>query len=216
MAGRVTGHKVDALPSAVEAPTAGTADAAPSPTAALPTVTPDADAVTLWASAPDSDSTGFRDGWTSRVSCSFQRGKTNAASTSVADPVHTTKEHHTGRTLEEAYLGSKVQDGAAPMTSTGRTVGRESLHEVGHVNTIEAGDSDWVIVEHKELPTLPTYPGGAIDFLRLDLDHVELVPYEAWWSCYFYRQYYEGDGDARGADKANMASRHAQLARFLE
>ncbi|EJK54603.1 hypothetical protein THAOC_25751 [Thalassiosira oceanica] len=198
----------------VEAPTAGSADAALSPTAALPTVAPDADTVPLWASAPDSDSTGFRDGWTSRMSCSRRGGKTNAASTSVADPVHTNKDHHTGRTLEEAYLGSKVQDGAAPMTSTGGTAGRESMDVVGHVNTIEAGDSDWVIVEHKELPTLPTYPGGAIDFIRLDLDHVELV--KDWMPVYFHEQYYEGDGDARGADEANMASRHTKLARFLE
>ncbi|EJK61894.1 hypothetical protein THAOC_17529 [Thalassiosira oceanica] len=51
------------------------ADAALSPTAALPTVAPDADTVTLWASAPDSDSTRFRDGWTSRVSCSHQSGR---------------------------------------------------------------------------------------------------------------------------------------------
>ncbi|EJK72757.1 hypothetical protein THAOC_05677, partial [Thalassiosira oceanica] len=33
---------------------------------------------------------------------------------------------------------------------------------------------------------------------------------------YFHEQYYEGDGDARGADEANMASRHAKLLRFLE
>ncbi|EJK76863.1 hypothetical protein THAOC_01349, partial [Thalassiosira oceanica] len=44
--------------SRYEAPTAGTADATLSPTATLPTVTPDADTVPLWASAPDSDSTG--------------------------------------------------------------------------------------------------------------------------------------------------------------
>ncbi|EJK51597.1 hypothetical protein THAOC_29215, partial [Thalassiosira oceanica] len=29
-------------------------------------------------------------------------------------------------------------------------------------------DEDWVIVEHNDFPTLPTYPGGAIDFSRLE------------------------------------------------
>ncbi|EJK61819.1 hypothetical protein THAOC_17622 [Thalassiosira oceanica] len=207
---------LDQAPPQVEALTAGSADAALLPTAALPTVEPDADTVPLWASAPDSDSTGFRDGWTSRVSCSRRGGKTNAASTSVADPAHTNKDHHTGRTLKEAYLGSKVQDGAAPMTLTGGTAGRESMDVVGHVNTIDAGDSDWVIVEHKELPTLPSYPGGAIDFIRLDLDHVELVPHEAWMQFYFYSQHYEGGVEGRLAHDANMASRHAKLTRFLE
>mmetsp|Transcript_36540 Transcript_36540/g.82203 ORF Transcript_36540/g.82203 Transcript_36540/m.82203 type:complete len:168 (-) Transcript_36540:74-577(-) len=102
------------------------------------------------------------------------------------------------------------------MTSTGGTAGCESMDVVGHVNTIDAGDSDWVIVEHKELPTLPSYPGGAIDFIRLDLDHVELVPHEAWMQFYFYSQHYEGGVEGRLAHDANMASRHAKLTRFLE
>ncbi|EJK61680.1 hypothetical protein THAOC_17790 [Thalassiosira oceanica] len=82
------------------------------------------------------------------------------------------------------------------------------------MNTIEAGDSDWVIVEHKELPTLPTYPGGGRSILFVFIWIVELV--KDWMPFYFHEQYYEGDGDARGADEANMASRHAKLARFLE
>jgi len=207
---------LDQAPPQVEAPTAGTADAALSPTAALPTVASDADTVPLWASAPDSDSTGFRDGWTSRVSRLHQGGKTNAASTSVADPAHTNKDHHTGRTLEEAYLGSKVQDGAAPMTSTGVTAGRASIDEVGHVTTIEAGttlpndtvghgrtitsdDDDWVIVKP---PALPTNPWGGIDFTRVDLANVELVPSNKWFANLWPWDYGDDDALVTASDNA--------------
>ncbi|EJK75964.1 hypothetical protein THAOC_02299 [Thalassiosira oceanica] len=37
-------------------------------------------------------------------------------------------------------------------------------------------DDDWVIVEYNDFPTLPTYPGGAIDFSRLELEQVSSPP----------------------------------------
>ncbi|EJK46425.1 hypothetical protein THAOC_34907 [Thalassiosira oceanica] len=204
---------LDQAPPQVEAPTAGSADAALSPTAALPTVAPDADTVPLWASAPDSDSTGFRDGWTSRVSCSRRGGKTNAASTSVADPAHTNKDPHTGRTLEEAYLGSKVQDGAAPMTLTGMTAGAETMDEVGHVNTIEADDDDWVIVN---TPALPTNPWGGIDFTRVDLANVELVPSNKWFANLWPWNYGDDDALVTASDNARRPLLIKYLKRQLQ
>jgi len=190
---------LDRAPSQVEAPTAGSADAALSPTAALPTVAPDADTA--------------RDGWTSRVSCSRRGGKTNAASTSVADPAHTNKDPHTGRTLEEAYLGSKVQDGAAPMTSTGMTAGPENIDEVGHMNTIEADDDDWVIVN---TPALPINPWGGIDFTRVDLANVELVPSNKWFANLWPWDYGDDDALVTASDNARRPLLIKYLKRQLQ
>ena len=52
-------------------------------------------------------------------------------------------------------------------------------------------DDDWVLVEHNDFPSLlPTYPKGAIDFSRLELEQVHLVPLKAWKDGYYSWKYY--------------------------
>jgi hypothetical protein len=84
-----------------------------------------------------------------------------------------------------------------------------SLAESTPPSYFEEEDDDWDIVDHADFPALPTYPKGAIDFTRLDFDHVELVPLKAWTGFVSTSAY--GD-DVEAISNA----RRALLTRFLE
>mmetsp|Transcript_26418 Transcript_26418/g.60359 ORF Transcript_26418/g.60359 Transcript_26418/m.60359 type:complete len:714 (+) Transcript_26418:147-2288(+) len=82
----------------------------------------------------------------------------------------------------------------------------------GLVRTIEADDDDdWVIVEPKRaIPALPTTSRGGIDFTRLDLAHVELVPY----LCADLWSWDYGDDDA--LITASEDARRSLLTKYLD
>ena len=100
-----------------------------------------------------------------------------------------------------AELIEHDRDSAAALPSPGG--------EAGPTSTYEEEVDDWDIVDHEDFPALPTYPKGAIDFTRLDFDHVELVPLKAWTGFLFPPVY--GD-DLEAISNA----RRALLTRFLE
>ena len=100
-----------------------------------------------------------------------------------------------------AELIEHDRDSAAALPSPGG--------EAGPTSTYEEEVDDWDIVDHEDFPALPTYPKGAIDFTRLNFDHVELVPLEAWTGFVSTSAY--GD-DVEAISNA----RRALLTRFLE
>ena len=132
-----------------------------------------------------------------------------ATSSSVVDPMLATESaaeapSSLAESTPPSYLAELIEhdhDSAAALPSLGG--------EAGPTSTYEEEDDDWDIVDHADFPALPTYPKGAIDFTRLDFDHVELVPLEAWTGFLFPPVY--GD-DLEAISNA----RRALLTRFLE
>ncbi|EJK70244.1 hypothetical protein THAOC_08413 [Thalassiosira oceanica] len=87
--------------------------------------------------------------------------------------------------------------------------------EAGPTSACEE-DDDWVIVEYNDFPTLPTYPGGAIDFTRLELEHFHLVPVQEWMYGNVLWEYYGLLGDGNDvAHETNSIARCSLLTRFL-
>jgi len=78
---------------------------------------------------------------------------------------------------------------------------------VGHGHTITTDDDDWVIVN---TPALPINPWGGIDFTRVDLANVELVP--IWWADLWPEDY----GDDVTRVEANEIARRSILTKYLE
>ncbi|EJK61190.1 hypothetical protein THAOC_18365 [Thalassiosira oceanica] len=78
---------------------------------------------------------------------------------------------------------------------------------VGPGSTMASDDDDWVIVE---LPALPTNSLGGIDFTRVDLANVELVPY----LCADLKPWEYGDDDA--PITASEDARRSLLTKYLE
>ncbi|EJK69335.1 hypothetical protein THAOC_09417 [Thalassiosira oceanica] len=78
-------------------------------------------------------------------------------------------------------------------------------------------DDDWVIVEYNDFPTIPTYPGGAIDFSRLELEQVHLVPIQDLNYLPFLWKYYGLLGDGNDvAQETNRIALRSLLTRFLK
>ena len=126
-----------------------------------------------------------------------------APSSAVAEPIEVSGPA-TAAPLCQKFLAELIahdHDSAAALPSLGG--------EAGPTSTYEEEADDWDIVDHEDFPALPTYPKGAIDFTRLDFDHVELVPHAAWTgilSPFFYGEDVEAISNAR----------RALLTRFLE
>jgi len=88
--------------------------------------------------------------------------------------------------------------------------------EAGPTSACEE-DDDWVIVEYNDFPTIPTYPGGAIDFTRLELEQVHLVPVQEWKYGNLLSEYYGLLGDGNDvAQETNSIARRSLLTRFLK
>ncbi|EJK78108.1 hypothetical protein THAOC_00010 [Thalassiosira oceanica] len=107
------------------------------------------------------------------------------------------------------------QDGAANISSSVDKLPSPG-DEAGSKSACEE-DDDWVIVEYHDFPALPTYPGGATDFSRLELEHVHLVPIEDWILPPFSWKYYGFSGDGNdAAHETNIIARRSLLFRHLK
>mmetsp|Transcript_13659 Transcript_13659/g.32201 ORF Transcript_13659/g.32201 Transcript_13659/m.32201 type:complete len:474 (-) Transcript_13659:240-1661(-) len=143
-----------------------------------------------------------------------------AASSSVVDPMLVT-EPAAGESSSLAEPTSVVGPAAeAPSPMAESTSSVDELpspgDEAGPKSACEE-DEDWVIVEHNDFPTLPTYPGGAIDFSRLELEQVPLVPILEWKFLPCLWKYYGLLGDGNDvAQETNSIAQRSLMNRFLK
>ncbi|EJK70260.1 hypothetical protein THAOC_08394, partial [Thalassiosira oceanica] len=161
-----------------------------------------------------------------------------AVSSSVVDPMPVTESaaeepsslaEHTSVVRPAAEAPSSMAEptsvvrpaAEAPSTMAESTSSVDELpspgDEAGPKSACEE-DDDWVFVEYNAFPTLPTYPKGAIDFTRLQLEQFHLVPVQEWTYGNFLWEYYGllGDGKDAAAHEVNSVARRSLLTRFLK